>query len=165
MADRAFQTFVESRFQHNFNQMGQFPLQDGGGPSQVQQPQYYQLQGFVAPQYGGGPSQVQQPQLNQPQNSVAAQLTALPAATPPQFAPQGHAASNFDGNAAPIRTQSPPVKQECKDEDNGTNQSPPVKVESEDENNGASRSIWTRSEGSTGRNGSPSRNRSTGVQR
>ncbi|KAI7212588.1 hypothetical protein KC333_g7048 [Hortaea werneckii] len=171
-------TFVESRFQHNFNQMGQTPLQADSGPSQVQQPQFNQLQspaapqsggglfgtqqpqfnqpqGFAAAQYDGGPFQVQQPQYNQPQSFTAPRLMAPPIPAPQQSFPpaEGRSPSASHGNWNPLlgegalpRNQSPPVKLEPDDENNGANQSPPIKSEPDNESNGASRSIWSSAE-------------------
>ena len=111
MADHAFQTFVESRFQHNFNQMGQTLLQDGGGPSQVQQPQLNQPQGLAAPQYGGGSFGTQQPQYNQLQSFAAPQYGGGPSQVQqPHFnQPQGFATPQYGG--APFWTQQPQYNQ------------------------------------------------------
>lgn len=104
-ADRAFLTFMESRFEHNLNQMVHNLPQYSGGPSQVQQPQFNQLQGFAAPQYGGAPFGAQQSQVNQPQGFAAPQCGGGPSQVQqPQFNQlQGFTAPQYGGG--PFGTQ------------------------------------------------------------
>ncbi|KAI7155053.1 hypothetical protein KC349_g7233 [Hortaea werneckii] len=166
MADRLFQRMynaainrlqseIQARVRHGRNQTHQSLPQYGGGPFQVQQPQFNQPSGFAAPQYGGGPFGIQQPQYNQPQSFTAPQLMAPPIPAPQQSFPpaESRSLSVPDGNWNPRLgegalpgNQSPPVKLEPDDENNGANQSPPIKLEPDDESNGASRSIWSSAE-------------------
>ncbi|KAI7370044.1 hypothetical protein KC354_g1520 [Hortaea werneckii] len=117
--------------------------------------QGYNRTNQTPPQYGGGPSQVQQPQFNQPQSFTAPQLMAPPIPAPQQSLPpaEGRSLSASHGNWNPPlsegalpRNQSPPVKLEPDDENNGANQSPPIKLEPENESNGASLSLWSSAE-------------------
>ncbi|KAI7540447.1 hypothetical protein KC331_g9162 [Hortaea werneckii] len=115
--------------------------------------QGYNRTNQTPPQYGGGPSQVQQPQFNQPQSFTAPQLMAPPIPAPQQSLPpaEGRSLSASHGNGNPplsegLLNQSPPVKLEPDDENNGANQSPPIKLEPENESNGASRSLWSSAE-------------------
>ncbi|KAI6788624.1 hypothetical protein KC363_g7599 [Hortaea werneckii] len=157
-------TFMESRFEHNLNQMIQNLPQYSGGPSQVQQPQFNQPQLFAAPQCVGVPFGTQQPQYNQPQGFVAPQSTAPAAAAPqqwfaglearrpfaPQFMPPERGPSAFEARGTPSQDGWTPTR----------DQSFSIGMD-----NGPSETTWTPPSGSPRIvNWSPCRSQGTYVQ-